>query len=183
MQVQSVGGDGGASGLDLAPEVFGFVDKEAIGVGEIGEDVLLEPEDFVLLAVFVGIGPPGVFEVFGGRVGDHSRTLGSAFDGCADRGKDGFGGEEVDTAIDEVGDLGFGLLDVMQDAVGVGVGDNAAEVGGSLIGHAGTKNDGFSVFLFEEVEHGFKGKGAADIRIEYEEPLRLAFEDSISEVV
>ena len=30
---------------------FGLVHEEAVGVGEVGEDVLLETEDFVLLAV------------------------------------------------------------------------------------------------------------------------------------
>ena len=63
------------------------------------------------------------------------------------------------------------------------VGDDTAEVGGGLVRDAGAQNNGFGVFLFEEVEHGFEGKGAANIGIENEKSLRLAFEDSISEVI
>ena len=52
-------------GFDLAPEVARFVDEEAVGVCEVGEDVLFEAEDLVLLhVVFGGEGVQGL-EVFG----------------------------------------------------------------------------------------------------------------------
>lgn len=39
LEVQSVGGDGRTSGLDLSPEVLGLVDVEPVGVGEVRKNV------------------------------------------------------------------------------------------------------------------------------------------------
>lgn len=48
-EVEGVGGDGGASGFDLAPEVLGLEDEELPAVGDVGEDILFETDDGVLL--------------------------------------------------------------------------------------------------------------------------------------
>lgn len=77
----------------------------------------------------------------------------------------------------------FGFLNVVQDALSVGVGDDAAEIGGSVVADAGAEDDGFSVFFFEEGEHVLQGEGAADVGVEDEEAVRVAFEDDIAEVV
>lgn len=138
LEVEGVGGDGGAGGFDLAPEILGFEHVELFAVGEIGEDVLLEAEHFVFLAVFELLAEEGGVEVFGGGVGDHAGAVGAAFDGGFDGGEDCFGGEEVDAAIDQVGDVRFGFLDVVQNALAVGVGDDAAKVGGGVVGNTGT---------------------------------------------
>lgn len=116
LQVEGVGGDGGAGSFDLAPEVFCFVDEKAVAVGEVGEDVLFETEDFALLGFFFfGVcGDEGGFEVIGGGVGDQAGAGSAAFDGAADGWEDALGGEEVDAAVDEVGDVRLGLLDVVQ---------------------------------------------------------------------
>ena len=68
-QVQCICRDGGASGFDLAPEVLGLEHEEAVAIGEVGEDVLFEAEDFVGL-VIVGVLHVGVLEIFGRGVGD-----------------------------------------------------------------------------------------------------------------
>lgn len=107
-EVEGVGGDGGAGGLDLAPEVLGFEDVELAAVGEVGEDVLFEADDFVFFAVVVVVAPHGeVLRVEGvGRgVGDETRAVCAALDGALDAGEDGLGGEEVDAAVDQVGDV------------------------------------------------------------------------------
>lgn len=65
LEIEGVGRDSGPGGFDLAPEVARFVDEEAVGVCEVGEDVLFEAEDLVLLrVVFGGEGVQGL-EVFG----------------------------------------------------------------------------------------------------------------------
>ena len=183
LQVEGVGRDGGAGGLDLAPEIFGLEHEELFAVGEVGEDVLLQAEDFVLLAVLeLHRGDVGV-EVLRGWVRDHAGAVGAAFDGGFDGGEDGFGGEEVDAAIDEIGDVRFGLLDVVQDALGVGVGDDAAEVCGGVVTDAGAQDDGFGVFFFEELEHVAEREGAADVGVENKEAVRATLEDDVAEVV
>jgi len=40
-EVEGVGWDGGASGLDLAPEVLGLEDEKLARVGDVGEHILL----------------------------------------------------------------------------------------------------------------------------------------------
>lgn len=81
------------------------MDEEAVAVGEIREDVLLESKDFALLTILVGVGHKGGFEVLGGGIGNHAWALGLAFNGSPDGREDGLGGEEVDAAVDEVGNL------------------------------------------------------------------------------
>lgn len=65
LQVKCVGGHGGASGFDLAPEIFGLVHEEAVAVCQVGEDVLFESEDFGFLALFVLVDDVVGFEVVG----------------------------------------------------------------------------------------------------------------------
>lgn len=65
----------------------------------------------------------------------------------------------------------------------MGVGDNAAEVCGSVVTDAGTKNDSLCILLLEELEHLTQREGAADIGIKDEETLRATLENGISEVV
>lgn len=77
----------------------------------------------------------------------------------------------------------LGLLDVVEHALGVGVGDDAAEVGGGVLAHARAKDDGFSVALLKQLEHVVEGEGAADVGVKDEEALGLALEDCIAEVV
>ncbi len=137
-QVECVGGHSGASGLDLPPEVLGLVHKEAVAVGQFGQNILLEAHDFVALAVFVIVGHEAGLEVLGRWVVDHAGPFGLALDGSLDAGEDGIRGEEVDAAVDEVGDVGFGLFNIVEHAFCVGVGDDAAEVGGCFVGHAGS---------------------------------------------
>ena len=122
LQVQRVSGDSGTGGFDLAPEVLCLVDEEAVAIREVGEDVLFQTEDFALrrvVVVGVGGGDKRSFEVLGGRVGDETGAGGAAFDGAADSGEDALGCEEVDAAVDEVGDVRFGFFDVVQDPAGV----------------------------------------------------------------
>ena len=71
----------------------------------------------------------------------------------------------------------------MEDSFCVGVGDNAAEVGGGVVGDSSSEDDCFSVLLVEEVEHLLEREGAADIGVEYEESFWLALHDRVSEVV
>lgn len=118
-------------------------------VGEVGEDILFQAEDLVLFAVLELFGEEGVVEVFRGGVGDHARAVGAALDGGFDGGEDGLGGKEVDAAVDEVGDVGFGFFDVVEDAFGVGVGDDTAEVGGCVVADPCAEDDCFGIFLFE----------------------------------
>lgn len=187
LEVEGVGGDGGASSLDLTPEVLSLVDVELLAVGHITQDILLEADDLVLLAliIIVVVGEDeAVLEVIGGGVRDEARgSIKAALNGRADGGEDGLSREEIDTAIDEVANARLGLLDVVQHTAGVGVGDDAAEVGGSLVAHAGTEDDGLGILLDEEAQHLIEGEGAADIGVEDKEALRAALEDGIAEVV
>lgn len=184
LQVQGVGRDGGAGCLDLAPEVLGLVYKEVLGVGEVTEDVLLEADNLVLALLVVVVEDEAVLEVLGARVGHEAGgTVGAALDGGLDGGEDGVGGEEVDTAVDQVADLRLGLLDVMEDAAGVGVAHDATEVGGGVVGNAGAENDGLGALVVEELQHLVKGERAADVGVQDEEALGAALEDGIAEMV
>lgn len=87
MEVEGVGGDGGAGCLDLAPEVAGFVDEEAARVGEGSEDVLFEAEDGG------GVAVRGVESGVGGE------TERFVLHGGTDEREDG-GREKIDTAVD-----------------------------------------------------------------------------------
>lgn len=183
LEVEGVGGHGRASSLDLSPEVLSFVDKEAVAVGQVGEDVLLEAEDFALLAVFVVSGDKGGLEVIGGRVGEEAGTSGAALNGAANGGEDALGGEQVDAAVDEVGDVGLGLLDVVQNTLGVGIGYDAAKVGGSLVRYPSTQNHGLCILFLEQAQHLTQRERAADIGVQHKQALGLALEDRITEVV
>ena len=181
LEVEGVGGDGGAGGFDLPPEILGLVHKELSAVGEVGEDVLLEAEDLVL-GLLVVVEVRGL-EVLGGRVRVQARAVRAALDGAADRGEDSLGREEVHAAVDEVGDVRLGLLDVVQHALGVGVRHDAAKVRGGVLAHARAEDDGLGVALLEELEHVVEGEGAAHVGVEDEEALGLALEDRIAEMV
>lgn len=190
LQVQRVGRDGGPGRLDLPPEVLGFVDEELLRVGHVGENVLLETDDFGallgFLVVIVGglLGEEGGLEVLGGRVADQAvGPVGAALDGRADGGEDGFRGEEVDAAVDQVADVALGLLDVVQHAARVRVRDDAAKVGRGVFRHAGAQDHGLGVLFFKEAEHLAQGKGAAHVAVEDEQALRTALEDNVAEVV
>lgn len=188
LQVECVGGDGRASRLDLSPEVLGLVNKELLAIGHVTENVLLQTDNLVLLAFLVVLVTTleyvAVLKVVGGGVGDQARrAVGTALDGRLDGGEDGFGGEEVDTAVDEVADVGFGFLDVMQDTAGVGVGDDATEVGGGIVADTGAQDDGLGILLVEELQHIVEGERAADIGVEDEQALGAALENDVAEVV
>ena len=116
LQVQRICGDSRSRGFDLAPKILGFEDVELFAVGEVAEDILFETQDLVFFAVFELFGEEGGVEVFGGGVGDHAGAVGAPFYGAFDGGEDCFGGEEVDAAVDEVGDVAFWFLDVVQHA-------------------------------------------------------------------
>lgn len=158
-EVEGVGRDGGAGRLDLAPEVLALEHEELPAVGDVGEHVLLQTNDGVLLVlvVLLALVVRGL-EVLGGGVGEEAGALGAAFDGAADGGEDALGGEEVDTAVDQVGDLAFRLLDVVEDALGVGIGHDATEVAGRLGGNSGAQHDGLGVLVLEQPEHLVEGK-------------------------
>ena len=158
------------------------MDEETVAICQVREDVLLQAKDLILLTIVI-VGHEGILKILGRWVGDHAWTFGPTLDGGSDGGEDSLGGEEVDTAVDEIGDLAFRLLDVVKDSLGVGVRDNASEVCSGVRTDSGAKNDSLSVLLFEELEHLLKGKGAADIGVEDEEPLGSALEDGVSEVV
>ena len=190
LQVQRVGGHSGPGRLDLAPKVLGLVDVELLAVGHVAEDVLLEADNLVLalLLVIVISGARGGhivrLEVVRGRVREKSGgPVEAALDGGANGGEDGLGGEEVDAAVDEVADVGLGLLDVVEDAAGVGIGDDAAKVGGGVVAHASAEDDGLGVALNGKLEHLGEGEGAADVGVEDEEAVGPALEDGVAEVV
>lgn len=188
LQIQRVGGHRRAGGLDLAPEVLGLVDKELLAVGHVAQNVLLEADDLLLVLVVVilgnGTGHGEGIQVVGRRVGDETgRAIGAALDGRSDGGEDGIGGEEVDATVDQVADVRLGLLDVVKHSAGVGVGDDAAKVGGGVVADAGAENDGLGVPLDEELEHLLERERAADVGVENKEALGAALEDGIAEVV
>jgi hypothetical protein len=187
LKVESVGGNSGASSLDLTPEVLGLIDIELLAVGHIGQDVLLQTNDLALLLlvlIVVVLGDVAVLEVIGRGVrNETSGAVEAALDGGSNGGEDGLGGEEVDTAVDEVADTRLGLLDVVKNTASVRVGDDATKVCGSLVAHTGSENDGLGILVVEELEHLFERERAADIGVENKEALGAALEDGITEVV
>ena len=74
-QVERVRRHRRARRLDLAPEIFRLEDEELAAIREIGQDVLLETDDFVLLAIVVVIVVAGGREVYGYPA--HPTSLGS----------------------------------------------------------------------------------------------------------
>ncbi len=71
----------------------------------------------------------------------------------------------------------------MENLLGLWVGHDAAEVGGSVVADSCAKNNSFGALFVEDLEHLTKWEGAADIGVENEESIGVAFEDSITEVV
>ncbi|KAI6757428.1 hypothetical protein HG531_003253 [Fusarium graminearum] len=187
LEVESVGGNSGASSLDLAPKVLGLVDVELLAVGHVGQDVLLQANNLALLLlvlIVVVVGDVAVLEVIGRGVRDKTRgAVEAALDGGSDGGEDCLGGEEVDTTVDEVADARLGLLDVVKNTACVRVGDDATKVCGSLVAHTGSENNGLGILVVEELEHLIERERAADIGVEDKEALGAALEDSITEVV
>mgnify|MGYP007054560879 CR=1 FL=1 len=191
LEVQRVGRHGGSGRLDLPPEVLGLVHEEAVAVGQVGEDVLLQAEDLAALRLLVVCsGSRGGsrrrdegFEVLGRGVRDEAGAGGAALDGAADGGEDALGREQVDAAVDQVGDVRLGLLDVVQDALGVRVGHDAAEVGCGLIADPRAQDDRLGVLLLEQLQHIEQRERAADVGVEDEEPLGPALEDGVAEVI
>lgn len=154
LEVQSVGGDGRASSLDLAPKVLGLVYKELLAVGHVAEDILLQANNWVAaIVVLVLVVDKGTFEIFGTGVTGQSGTVVAAFDRALDRGEDDIGAEQVDTAVDQVADVALRLLNIMQDALGVAVANNATEVCGGVIVDLCTQDDGLGILLGVELEH------------------------------
>jgi hypothetical protein len=79
--------------------------------------------------------------------------------------------------------MGLGLLDVVEDTAGVGIGDDATKVRGSLLADTGAEDDGLRIAVLEELEHVVQGEGTANVGVEDEETLRPALKNSITEVV
>lgn len=71
----------------------------------------------------------------------------------------------------------------MQDALGVRVGHDATEVGGSLVADARAQDDGLGVLLLIELEHLGEREGAADVGVQHKQAVGAALEDGIAEVV
>ena len=150
LEVQGVGRYSRAGGLDLAPEVLGFVNEEAVAVSQVRENILLQTEDLALLSVLVvSVGDEGGLQVIGGGVREEAGAGGAALDGAADGGEDALCSEEVDTAVNQVGDVRLGLLDVVQHALGVRIGHDASEVRCGIVRNPCTEDHSLGVLLFE----------------------------------
>lgn len=182
LQIQRIGRDGRASSLDLAPEILGLIYKELLAVGKVRENVLFQAQNLLALFLIV-IGHETRLEVLGRRVGYQTGAVGSALDGGSDRREDGINAEQVDTTVDQVGNVTLGLLDIVEDSSRVGITDDAAEVGGSVLTDSSAQNDGLGVSVVEELGHLVEGERAADVRVQDEDALGAALEDSIAEVV
>lgn len=182
LEVESVGGHSGSSRLDLAPEVLGLVDEELLVIGKVTEDVLLEADDTVLVTQIV-VEDHAALEVIGARIRDEAGSVSSALDSILNAGEDSLSAEQVDTAVNEVADVTLGLLDVVKNTASVGIGDDASEVAGGLIGDLGAENNGLGVLLNEELEHVDEREGAANIGVEDEKALGAALQNGVTEVV
>lgn len=163
LKVEGVGRNSRPCGFDLAPKVLGLVHKELLAVGHVAENVLLKANNLILLLlvviVIVGGGNVAVLKVVGGGVGDEAGgAVGSTLDSSLDGGEDGLGGKEIDTAVNKVADVGFGFLDVVKNALGVSVGDDATEVLRGLFADTGAENDSFSILVGKELQHVVEGE-------------------------
>ena len=183
MEVESICRYRRTGGLDLAPEILGFEDEELVAVRQVGQDVLFEAEHFVLLSVLQFLREECRIQVFRGGIGDETGSVCTTLDGGSNGGEDCFRRKEINAAIDQIGDVRFGLFDVVEDLLGLRVRDNAAKVCGCFVADPRTEDDGLCILLLEELEHLLKRKGAADVGIEDEEAVRATFEDDISEMV
>jgi len=185
LEVESIGRDGGPGSLDLAPEVLGLVHKELFAVRHVTQNVLLEADDLVLaVLVVVVVDHEGALEVIGRRVRNQTRrAIGTALDGGANRREDSLGAEQINAAVDQIGDVAFGLLDVVKHTAGVGVGDDAAKVGGGILANPCSQNNSLGILILRQFEHLVEWEAAADIRVQHEQSLRAPLEDRIAEVV
>ena len=125
----------------------------------------------------------GGFEVLGGGVGQQPWALGPSLDGAADGGEDALGREEVDAAVDEVGDVRLGLLDVVEHALRVRVRDNATKVGGGVVGDPRTQHYRLGILVLEQLEHLHQRERGADIGVEHKQLLGPALQYHVAEVV
>jgi len=71
----------------------------------------------------------------------------------------------------------------MQNTFCVGIRNNTAKVARGIVADSSTENDSLCILLLEEFEHLAQRKGAADIGVQDEEPIWLAFEDGIAEMI
>jgi hypothetical protein len=151
----------------------------------MADPAVFEADNLVLavLIVFL-VDHEGTLEVIRRWVRDEAGgSVGTALDGAADGGEDGIGAEEVDTAVDQVGDVALGLLDVVQNTARVRIGDNAAEVGGSILADPCAQNNSLGILLLGELKHLVEREAAADVGVQYKDALGAALEDRIAEVV
>lgn len=190
LEVESVGGDGRAGSLDLSPEVLCLADVELLAVGHVTQDILFKTDDLVLALVVVvvitaaRIEVEAGLEVLRGWVGDEAGgAVEAPFDSGLDGREDGFRGEEVDTAVDEVGDAGFGLFDVVQHAAGVCVGHDTSKVCGRIVRNPRSQNDSLRIPIPRQLQHLPERERTADIGIQHKQPLRSTFEDGVPKVV
>ena len=79
--------------------------KNCLLSAKITQDILLQSQNLILVFFVIIILEKGGLEIFGGGVGDETRTIGTLLDGASNGGEDTFGREEVDTAVDEVRDV------------------------------------------------------------------------------
>lgn len=167
LQVKRVGGDSRASGLDLSPEVLGLVGVESVSSRELDENILLKSE-VVLIALTNKRGILGLL---------FSHLLSSS-----DSVEDGLV-EKVNTSIDQVGNVRLRLLNVMDNSLSFGVGNNGTKVVGDSSRDSGAKNDILGLLLLVELLNLLEGERTADISMDDEESGGVTLENDISEVV
>ena len=81
-------------------------------------------------------------------------------------GKIHLGREQVYTAIDQVRNVRFGLLDVVQNTFRVRVRHDATEVCGGIVADPCTQDHGLGILLLEQLQHLPQREGAAHVRIQ-----------------
>lgn len=137
----------------------------------------------------------------------HISSVRLGVDGVLELIKDAFGVKEIDTGIDGRGDKVLRLLDIVAGLVGLLVNDDAAVLGGSILGHVDA-HDGANAAvsemcgakLFERkvagdcvklssqvvsfvlVHEQRKGLEGRTVTVENVNVFRVAFQDNISEM-
>lgn len=91
--------------------------------------------------------------------------------------------KQVDTARDQVGDKGLGLLDIVQNLVGVGLGDQASKVVGRVARHLGAQDGAQSTVSLVGLLHGVQGESAGHVGVEDKDLIRVAAQDLVTEMV
>ena len=119
----------------------------------------------------------------GGWVAEKSWTVGASLDGALDTREDRFGGEKIYTTIDQVGDVGFRLFNIVQDSLGLSITHDASEIARSIVRYSCAQYHSLGILLFKQAEHLLERERATDIGIKDEESVWSAFQDGISEVV